>query len=75
MFDYETNDLVKNYIKVVGTTSLHRENDRVQQSADKGKNSRRADVMLDVSLESIHNTIIDNNEDEEDKSLDLIEDK
>lgn len=66
LFDYETSDVVKKTLRVVGSTQLYRDNDHLEQTANK-YNSRRADVMLDVSFESRQHTISERDEMEEDK--------
>lgn len=68
LFDYETNDVVKNSLRIEGSTQLFRENDHIEQSTNKYRNSRRADVILDVSLESRSNTITDKEDMEEEKN-------
>ena len=65
LFDYESNDLIKNTLKISSTANLFRNNNNIEQSGSKYPNSRRADIFLDLSLESIHNTIIDREDGEE----------
>lgn len=65
LFDYESNDVVKNTLKINSTTNLFRNNDNIEQCASKYLNSRRAEIWLDLSIESIHNTIVDREDGEE----------
>ena len=67
LFDYETNDVVRRTLRVVGTTQLYRDNDYIEQTAFKYKSSRRADVLLNYSFESRNNTITDREDLEENK--------
>mmetsp|Transcript_20216 Transcript_20216/g.23390 ORF Transcript_20216/g.23390 Transcript_20216/m.23390 type:complete len:153 (+) Transcript_20216:166-624(+) len=56
----------------MGSTQLYRDNDRIEQTSSKYNNSRRADVVLDVSFESRNNTIIEKDEQEEEKFQHLL---
>lgn len=67
LFDYESNDVVKNSLKIIGSAQLYRDNDHIEQTTNKYANSRRADVVLDVSFESRNNTLSDREEMEEEK--------
>jgi len=75
LFDYETNDVIKNSLKIVGSTQLFRQNDHIEQSTNKYQNSRRVAAILDVSFESHNNTITDKEEMEEEKQEDCRIDK
>lgn len=52
----------------MGSAQLYRDNDHIEQTINKYGNSRRADVVLDVSFESRNNTISDREDLEEEKN-------
>lgn len=68
LFDYETKDVTKTSLKVVGSTRIFRDNEFIAQTVAENYNSRRADVVLDISFESRGNNIMDKNNDEEEKA-------
>ena len=50
LFDYETKDTIKNSLKITGSSELFRSGDNIELGAHKKDDSRRADVVLDVSF-------------------------
>ena len=69
LFDYETNDVVRKTLKIVGNTQIYRENDSLEMTKCKYQSNKRGDVVLDVSYESRHNTINDAESSEEEKNV------
>lgn len=71
LFDYETKDVTKTSLKVVGSTRIFRDSEFIAQTIAENYNSRRADVVLDISFESRGNNMMDNNIDEEEKASEV----
>lgn len=67
LFDYETHDVIKKTLKIVGNTQIYRNNDSLEMSKCKYQSNKKDDIVLDVTYEPLHYKIQNHEDGEEQK--------
>lgn len=67
LYDYETRDIIRNNLKIIGSTQLFRKEEGIEQTFHPIDHRRKADIVLDISFGSDNNAVKHKEEREEDK--------